>query len=152
MIVAEDGTVAPRPVQISQSSGNNWVTSGLKAGEKVMVDGLIKVGMGPRSQARRDQQCGCRRTSTTLCCGPRRTCKRKPPHQPKVLAKASSQVTGTIHVKVFHPQTDLCLGDRDFRDHCGRDLHHQATGGAVPIVAPPTINVTATYPGATSRP
>ena len=49
MIVAEDGTVAPRPVQISQSSGNNWVvTSGLKAGEKVMVDGLIKVGMGAK--------------------------------------------------------------------------------------------------------
>lgn len=35
MIVAEDGSVAPRPVQISQSSGTNWVvTSGLKAGEK----------------------------------------------------------------------------------------------------------------------
>ena len=49
MIVAEDGSVAPRPVQISQSSGNNWVvTSGLKAGEKVMVDGLIKVGMGAK--------------------------------------------------------------------------------------------------------
>ena len=49
MTVAEDGSVAPRPVQISQSSGNNWVvTSGLKAGEKVMVDGLIKVGMGAK--------------------------------------------------------------------------------------------------------
>lgn len=49
MIVAEDGSVAPRPVQISQSSGTNWVvTSGLKAGEKVMVDGLIKVGMGAK--------------------------------------------------------------------------------------------------------
>ena len=49
MVVAEDGSVAPRPVQISQSQGNNWiVTSGLKTGEKVMVDGLIKVGMGAK--------------------------------------------------------------------------------------------------------
>ena len=49
MVVAEDGSVAPRPVQISQSNGNNWVvTSGLKNGEKVMVDGLIKVGMGAK--------------------------------------------------------------------------------------------------------
>ena len=49
MIVADDGSVAPRPVQISQSQGSNWiVTSGLKNGEKVMVDGLIKVGMGAK--------------------------------------------------------------------------------------------------------
>ena len=49
MVVADDGSIAPRPVQISQSQGTNWiVTSGLKAGEKVMVDGLIKVGMGAK--------------------------------------------------------------------------------------------------------
>lgn len=47
MVVAEDGSVAPRPVQINGSQGNSWiVTSGLKNGEKVMVDGLIKLGMG----------------------------------------------------------------------------------------------------------
>lgn len=49
MIVADDGTVAPRPVQINGSQGTNWiVTDGLKNGEKVMVDGLIKVGMGAK--------------------------------------------------------------------------------------------------------
>ncbi|MDR2327873.1 MAG: efflux RND transporter periplasmic adaptor subunit [Acidovorax sp.] len=49
MTVAEDGSVAPRPVQINGSQGNNWiVTGGLKDGEKVMVDGLIKVGMGAK--------------------------------------------------------------------------------------------------------
>lgn len=49
MVVAQDGSVAPRPVQISQSKGTDWiVTSGLKPGEKVMVDGLIKVGMGAK--------------------------------------------------------------------------------------------------------
>lgn len=49
MIVADDGSVAPRPVQISGSEGSNWiVSSGLKNGEKVMVDGIIKVGMGAK--------------------------------------------------------------------------------------------------------
>ena len=47
MIVAADGSVSPRPVQISQSKGTNWVVSeGLKAGDQVMVDGFIKLGMG----------------------------------------------------------------------------------------------------------
>lgn len=49
MVVGEDGSVAPRPVQINGSQGTNWiVTGGLKDGEKVMVDGLIKVGMGAK--------------------------------------------------------------------------------------------------------
>ncbi|QNP50333.1 efflux RND transporter periplasmic adaptor subunit [Diaphorobacter aerolatus] len=49
MVVADDGSVSPRPVQIGQSQGTNWVvTSGLKPGEKVMVDGLVKVGMGAK--------------------------------------------------------------------------------------------------------
>ena len=49
MIVADDGSVAPRPVQISQSKGTNWViTDGLKAGDKVMVDGFTKLGMGAK--------------------------------------------------------------------------------------------------------
>ena len=47
MVVAADGSVSPRPVQISQSKGTNWVVSeGLKAGDQVMVDGFIKLGMG----------------------------------------------------------------------------------------------------------
>lgn len=49
MVVADDGSVAPRPVQISGSQGTDWViTGGLKNGEKVMVDGLVKVGMGAK--------------------------------------------------------------------------------------------------------
>ena len=49
MVVADDGSVSPRPVQIGRSQGTNWVvTSGLKTGEKVMVDGLVKIGMGAK--------------------------------------------------------------------------------------------------------
>ena len=49
MIVGDDGSVSPRPVQIGQSKGSNWVvTSGLKPDEKVMIDGFIKLGMGAK--------------------------------------------------------------------------------------------------------
>ena len=49
MLIADDGSVAPQAVQISQSKGTNWVvTSGLKAGDKVMVDGFTKLGMGAK--------------------------------------------------------------------------------------------------------
>ena len=47
MVVAADGTFAPRPVKISQSQGNSWVVvDGLKNGEQVMVDGFMKLHPG----------------------------------------------------------------------------------------------------------
>ncbi|MDR1968341.1 MAG: efflux RND transporter periplasmic adaptor subunit [Burkholderiaceae bacterium] len=49
MVVAPDGTVAPRPVKIEGAQGQNWVvTGGLKVGEQVMVEGLSKVMMGAK--------------------------------------------------------------------------------------------------------
>ena len=47
MIVGEDGKVSPRPIKIGSAKGNQWVVlSGLKAGEKVMVDGFQKLQPG----------------------------------------------------------------------------------------------------------
>ena len=47
MVVAADGTFAPRPIKISQSQGNSWVVvDGLKNGEQVMVDGFMKLRPG----------------------------------------------------------------------------------------------------------
>ncbi len=47
MVVGEDGKVSPRPVKIGSAKGTNWVvTSGLKTGEKVMVDGFQKLQPG----------------------------------------------------------------------------------------------------------
>jgi membrane fusion protein (multidrug efflux system) len=44
MVVAADGKVAPRSVRIGSAQGNEWVVlDGLKAGEKVMVDGFQKL-------------------------------------------------------------------------------------------------------------
>ncbi len=44
MIVAADGTVAPRPVKVGAAQGGDWVIlDGLKTGETVMVDGFQKL-------------------------------------------------------------------------------------------------------------
>ncbi len=47
MVVAADGTFAPRPIKISQSQGHDWVVvDGLKSGERVMVDGFTRLRPG----------------------------------------------------------------------------------------------------------
>jgi membrane fusion protein, multidrug efflux system len=46
-VVGKENKVQPRPVQLGQTSGNETViTSGLKAGESVIVEGVIKVQPG----------------------------------------------------------------------------------------------------------
>lgn len=46
-VVDDKGTAQPRPVEVGQWAGEQWViTSGLKAGEKVITDGLMKIGPG----------------------------------------------------------------------------------------------------------
>jgi membrane fusion protein, multidrug efflux system len=47
-VVGAENKAEPRPIQVGEWSGDNeWiVTSGLKAGEKVIVDGLVKVFPG----------------------------------------------------------------------------------------------------------
>ena len=49
MVVAEDGSVAPRVITISGQQDGKWiVVGGLKAGEQVMVDGFMKLQMGAK--------------------------------------------------------------------------------------------------------
>jgi membrane fusion protein (multidrug efflux system) len=46
-IVDEKGTAQPRPVEAGQWAGDRWIiTSGLKGGERVIVDGVMKIGPG----------------------------------------------------------------------------------------------------------
>lgn len=46
LVVAQDGSVAPRPVKLGGARGNQWVVlGGLEAGEQVMVDGFQKFAM-----------------------------------------------------------------------------------------------------------
>ncbi len=44
LVVAEDGSFAPRPVKVGAQQGGQWIIlDGLKAGEQVMVDGFQKL-------------------------------------------------------------------------------------------------------------
>ncbi len=46
-VVGADGVVSVRPVQVGRAHGDSWViTSGLQAGERVVVDGLQKIRPG----------------------------------------------------------------------------------------------------------
>ena len=46
MVVNAQGGMEPRPVKITGQKGNNWVISeGLKAGDKVIVEGIMIAGM-----------------------------------------------------------------------------------------------------------
>lgn len=49
MVVAADGSVAPRPVKISGAQAGQWiVTEGLQPGEQVLVEGAMKLAMGAK--------------------------------------------------------------------------------------------------------
>jgi membrane fusion protein (multidrug efflux system) len=46
-VVDEKGAAQPRPVDAGQWSGDNWIISaGLQGGERVIVDGVMKIGPG----------------------------------------------------------------------------------------------------------
>ena len=46
-VVDDKGTAQPRPVEAGDWLADRWlITSGLKAGEKVIVDGVMKLGPG----------------------------------------------------------------------------------------------------------
>jgi membrane fusion protein (multidrug efflux system) len=47
MVVGKDSKVEVRPVKVSRTIGDKWlVEDGLKAGDKVIVEGLQKIGPG----------------------------------------------------------------------------------------------------------
>ena len=53
MLVNAKGAVESRPVETSGVQGQNWiVTNGLKAGDKVIVDGVAKVKEGQEVSAK----------------------------------------------------------------------------------------------------
>jgi len=46
-VVDEKSTAQARPVEAGQWAGDRWIiTSGLKGGERVIVDGVMKIGPG----------------------------------------------------------------------------------------------------------
>jgi membrane fusion protein (multidrug efflux system) len=56
-VVDEKGTAQPRPIEAGDWIADRWlVTSGLKAGEKVIVDGVMKIGPGAPVRIAQPQQ------------------------------------------------------------------------------------------------
>lgn len=50
LVVAPDGSFAPRPVKIGEAQGKSWVIlDGLKPGEQVIVDGVMKLMPGVKA-------------------------------------------------------------------------------------------------------
>ncbi|MDB5696144.1 MAG: efflux transporter periplasmic adaptor subunit [Sphingomonas bacterium] len=53
IVIAADGTASPRPVQLGGQVGGDWtIKGGLKAGERVIIDGWQKVQPGQKVQVR----------------------------------------------------------------------------------------------------
>jgi membrane fusion protein, multidrug efflux system len=51
-VVDDMSTAQPRPVEVGEWAGSDWiVTAGLKGGERVIVDGVMKIGPGAPVQA-----------------------------------------------------------------------------------------------------
>lgn len=54
-VVARDGSVTTRAVQLGGQTGSNWlIKSGLKAGERIITDGWQKVQPGQKVQVQGD--------------------------------------------------------------------------------------------------
>ena len=54
-VVNEKSTAEPRPVQVGEWAGDAWIiTSGLKGGERVIVDGVMKIGPGRAGEGSRE--------------------------------------------------------------------------------------------------
>jgi membrane fusion protein (multidrug efflux system) len=46
-VVSEKGTADAQPVEVGDWTGDSWIiTAGLKGGERVIVDGVMKIGPG----------------------------------------------------------------------------------------------------------
>jgi membrane fusion protein (multidrug efflux system) len=46
-VVDEKSTAQARPVQVGEWAGSDWIiTGGLKAGERVIIDGVMRIGPG----------------------------------------------------------------------------------------------------------
>ncbi|MDH4093739.1 MAG: efflux RND transporter periplasmic adaptor subunit [Betaproteobacteria bacterium] len=51
-VVDDKGTAQPRPVELGEWAGSDWiVTGGLKGGERVIIDGVMRIGPGSPVQA-----------------------------------------------------------------------------------------------------
>jgi membrane fusion protein (multidrug efflux system) len=51
-VVDDKSSAQPRPVELGEWAGSDWIiTGGLKAGDRVIIDGVMRIGPGAPVQA-----------------------------------------------------------------------------------------------------
>jgi len=115
------------------------VTSGLQAGERVIVKGLQRVRPGQKVEAEVAEvsQAPLRRA------GPKRPC-----HKPsRVLRRRSANSRG----KFFHQPSHLCGGHLGHYHIGGLHCRGYLPVAQYPEITPPTVQVSCFYPGASAQ-
>ena len=86
-VVNAESKVEPRPVQVGEWTGDGWIIeSGLQPGERVVLDGVMKIGPGApvqvvSSQAAAEQGGGPQATSSAAAKGPDKAAGKAPTAQ-----------------------------------------------------------------------
>ena len=115
MVVNAENKVELRTLKTDRAVGDQWlVSSGLAAGDKVIVEGLQMVRPGVEVVA--TEAGACRR---------RRSSRQRPPTR-------RSSKSGSHAWQSFYRQAGIRLGDRDRADDGRRAFHPEAAGLAVP--------------------
>ena len=137
-VVGAQDKVEPRPVEAGQTVGNDVVINkGLKSGERVIVDGVIKVQPGAQVKP----------VATTVAAAPARA--GASPQQPEKAPAARSIEHGS---QLFHRSADIRV--RHLRVHPDRGARRLHRAAGLPVSRTscrPEVQVTAFYPGASAE-
>ena len=130
MVVNAENKVELRTLKTDRAVGDQWlVSSGLAAGDKVIVEGLQMVRPASRSWPPRP--------------APSRSRQRPPTRR--------SSKSGSHAWQSFYRQAGIRLGDRDRADDGRRAFHPEAASLAVPQHRAAAIGIAVTYPGASAQ-
>lgn len=112
-VVNAENKVEIRPLKVGRTQGNSWVVlDGLKAGDKVIVEGLQKIRPG----------------------SPVRIAEPTPGSSRARLLPRSGR--GLFHGTFLYRSSRFCMGDRHYYHAGGRDFHPQPADLAVPVHRP----------------
>ena len=114
-VVKDDNRVAAQPVRTGAVQDGQWLVSeGLKAGDRVVVEGFQKFVAGDKVKPQIVDRCGCLGWSTSE------------------RSQATASVRGKlIHAELLHRPADLRLGRRAVHLSDRRDLDPAAGGRAI---------------------
>ena len=134
-VVSKDDKVEQRTLELDRAIGDKWlVTSGLAAGDRVIVEGLQKVRPGDRVRA----------VPFTGEAG-------KPPGQPKTHPFPQPKQKGEAMSRFFLDRPVFAWVIAIIMMLAGGLAIYNLPISQYPPIAPPSIAITATYPGASAK-